>query len=145
MEVNTNIIYFEKLNDNAVLPTKSSPESAGLDLYATNSEYILPFERICINTGLKISLPSGVYGRIAPRSGLALYCGLDVMAGVIDPDYTGEIKVILINLSKKFYKIDKYEKIAQLICEKYISPIICETKIMKNTIRGENGFGSSDK
>ena len=96
--------------------------------FSIESLYIEPLQPKVFNTGIKIKLPPLVYGRIAPRSGMAL-AGIDVGGGVIDADYTGEIKVILNNLSKKSYHIDKHQKIAQLICEKYIAPIICETKL----------------
>jgi len=147
------VIKFEKINKDAILPKRATQYSVGLDLFSPETIYIGSFERKAIHTGIRTALPWGVYGRIAPRSGMALSNGIDVLGGVIDPDYTGEIIVILINLSNESYCIEKHNKIAQLICEKYLAPTLCERKLFtqfafrKDVVfkRGENGIGSTGK
>ena len=98
-----------------------------------------------IGTGIAIGLPPNTYGHIAPRSGLALKHSLAVNAGVIDADYTGEIKVILVKLGTKEYKIHKEDKIAQLIVERIASEEAILGENLENTERGIKGFGSSDR
>ena len=90
-----NILQIKKLNDLAVTPTKGSPQSAGYDLYSIEKYTLKPLERKLFKTGLAMSIPSGMYGRIAPRSGMAFKQGIDVMAGVIDEDYRNEVGVVL--------------------------------------------------
>ena len=94
-------------------------------------------------TGIAITVPAGTYGRIAPRSGMSVKHSIDVGAGVIDEDYTGEVKVLLINHSDKQYHIREGDQIAQLILEQIKAP---ETKMMtelKPTTQGNKGFGST--
>ena len=88
------------LNPNAFLPKKGSDKSAGYDLASVEAGVIKSNERLLIKTGIVLEIPSGYYGRIAPRSGLAFKSGIDVMAGVIDSDYRGEVGVILYNSDK---------------------------------------------
>ena len=102
-----------------------------------------PGGKVLINTGLKIKLPDGHYGRIAPRSGLSL-SGIDVLAGVIDNDFRGQVKVFLINLGKENFVINLGDRIAQLIIEKNTTPPVIEVeKIIEKSERGDDGFGSS--
>ena len=110
-----------KLSDtNAKIPTRGTSESAGYDLYSLNDYYVYPQERTNIRTGITLEIPKGYYGRIAPRSGLALKNGIDVMAGVIDCDYRGEIGVILYNTDNNIpFHIKIGDRIAQIIFEKY--------------------------
>jgi dUTP pyrophosphatase len=96
-----------------------------------------------VSTGIAIGIPNGTYGRVAPRSGLAAKHGIDVGAGVIDPDYTGEVKVILFNNSDNDFEIKKGDRIAQLILEKVLTPEIKELGELAKTLRGEGGFGST--
>lgn len=136
-------LYVKKLSDKAILPTRADKYSAGLDLYSAN-DYVLPSrQHLLIATNIAISIPNYCYGRIAPRSGLALKYGIDVGAGVIDASYRGEIGVLLFNHSDKDYTIKYGDRIAQLIIEPTIYPPIVETAILESTERGENGFGSS--
>src|SRR4051812_6219902 len=94
-------LQIKKLTDLAVIPSKGTPQSAGYDLYSIEQYTLKPLERKLFKTGLAMSIPSGMYGRIAPRSGLAFKQGIDVMAGVIDEDYRQELGVVLINLSNQ--------------------------------------------
>jgi dUTP pyrophosphatase len=91
-------------------------------------------------------MPSGIYGRIAPRSGLAFKNGIDVLAGVIDPGYRGEIGVVLYNTDQNnMFKISRGDRIAQIIFETYHSVTFQETNSLGETSRSNGGFGSSGK
>ena len=85
------ILNFKRLDPRATLPTRGSTSSAGLDLYSIEDLSILPGKRVLARTGLAVAVPQGFYGRVAPRSGLAVKNGLDVLAGVIDSDYRGDV------------------------------------------------------
>nr|CAD2175557.1 unnamed protein product [Meloidogyne enterolobii] len=96
-----------------------------------------------VPTGIQIALPEGCYGRIAPRSGLASKNFIDVGAGVIDPDYRGELKVLLFNFSDADFKISVGDRIAQLVCTPFVKPALVEVTNLDETDRGDNGFGST--
>ena len=139
-----------KLTPVAILPVRATPGAAGYDLFSIDSYVVLPGRRVVVSTGVVINLPPGTYGRIAPRSGLAVKHGLDTLAGVIDPDYTGEVKVVLQNLdvSQPFVIRPGY-RIAQLILERYETPDVveipgeCTGLVDTSTARGAAGFGST--
>ena len=137
------ILGYKKLSCTAVTPVKSSPNSVGFDLSSPRDAVIPPQNWITLFTDIAISLPVGTYGRVAPRSGLAALHGISVDAGVIDPDYTGNIGVVLVNRSKKPFAIHTGDRIAQLICEQAAYPELREIKDLKTTVRGAEGFGSS--
>src|SRR5882672_6970566 len=94
---NSQTLRFLKLHSDATLPTRGSAQSAGLDLYAIEDLELQQGDRMAVRTGLAVAIPAGYYGRVAPRSGLAVKNGLDVLAGVIDSDYRGEIRCAIIN------------------------------------------------
>jgi dUTP pyrophosphatase len=101
-------------------------------------------QRKMVATGVQLEIPEGYYGRIAPRSGLALKQGIDVLAGVIDSSYRGEIKVIIFNTdNQKVFKVNVGDRIAQLIIEKHYNFDFVEVEDLETTDRGEGGFGSS--
>ena len=133
----------KKLSYDSIIPTRGSDSAVGYDLYSNMDCLIRSSERGLVSTGITIVLPSGVYGRIAPRSGLAVKHGIQVGAGVIDPDYTGEVKVVLFNHGEKDFEIKKGDRIAQLILEKCETPPIEEINIVEETDRGSEGFGST--
>lgn len=134
----------KRLVPNAVLPTRGTPGAAGYDLYSTDGFIIMPGHRVVVTTGVAVELPSGTYGRIAPRSGLAVKHGIDVLAGVVDPDYTGEIKVVLVNTDlRRAFMIRPGYRIAQLILENYTSADVVEVPYVAETQRGGGGFGST--
>jgi len=129
----------------------------GYDLYSSEALEIAPGERALVGTGISmrpplaagsISTSSGlamsVYGRVAPRSGLAVKKGIHVGAGVVDPDYTGEIKVVIFNHGKEPFCIQVHDRIAQLIleCCMLATPHLIED--LETTERADAGFGSSD-
>ena len=103
----TTMLRIQKLSPDAQIPSRATPGSVGYDLYSTSDYMIPPSSRSVISTGIAIKLPPNTYGRIAPRSGLAVKNGLTVGAGVIDRDYTGEIKVILFNHDQKALWLDQ--------------------------------------
>ena len=117
-----------RLVPHAILPVRGTPDSAGYDLYSTDGYVVLPGHRVVVSTGISVRVPSGTYGRIAPRSGLAVKHGLDTLAGVIDPDYADEVKVVLVNTDLRVpFVIKPGYRIAQLILEKYEAADIVET------------------
>jgi len=108
----------KRLSSKAILPTKESRLAEGHDIYAI-SEFTIPAQgQVLAETGIAIGRPKGTYARIAPRSGLASKKGIAINGGVIDADYTGEIRVIMINHGKADCRIQKGDQIAQLIIEK---------------------------
>ena len=132
------------LSPQAVIPTRGSESAAGYDLYSSETVSIPVGTRIPVNTGIAISMPSKnpLYARIAPRSGLSVR-GLDVGAGVIDPDYRGPIKVLLINNSTESFRINQGDRVAQLILERMECPECILTDTLPDTSRGSRGFGST--
>lgn len=129
------------------LPEYQTALSAGMDLKANTSEPIVlnPMQRELIPTGIYIQLPEGYEAQIRPRSGLAAKYGITVAnaPGTIDADYIGEIKVILINLSKEKFIINPGERIAQMVISKYEKIEWNEVSELEKTDRGEGGFGST--
>lgn len=136
-------LKFKRLDERATLPTRGSTLSAGLDLYSIEQISIGPQARVVARTGLSVAVPEGCYGRVAPRSGLAVNYGLDVLAGVIDSDYRGEILCALYNTSNVLIQLDAGTKICQLIIEKIITPSATWADSLSETARGAGGFGST--
>jgi len=138
-------MYVKRLNQDAVLPKRSTSGAAGYDLCASEDISIQHNCGRCdVKTGLMIVLPTGCYGRIAPRSGLALNYGINVGAGVIDEDFRGEIKVILFNHGSSDFQVRKGDRIAQLILEQILTPNVVEIEDgTEQTERNNEGFGSS--
>lgn len=136
-------LKFIKLNDKAITPTRNNPSDAGLDLSSTESLTIYPLGRVLVHTGLALQIPDGYYGRVAPRSGLAIKNGIDVLAGVIDSSYRGEVCVVLYNTSKNIFNINEGDKIAQLIIEAHYNMELEQVSELESSNRGNLGFGSS--
>lgn len=130
---------------NNPLPFFATENSAGMDLRANleNSITLRPLQRELIGTGLYIQLPKNTVGLVCPRSGLAIKEGLTVLnaPGIIDEDFIGEIKIILINLSDKNIVINNGDRIAQLVITNYQQPTLELTDKLSSTNRGEGGFG----
>lgn len=138
-----NLLNFKKLDSRATLPTRGSSLAAGLDIYSIEDLAIEPKQRQLAHTGLAVAIHEGYYGRVAPRSGLATQKGLDVLAGVIDADYRGEIGCLLYNTSDETIHLPAQSKICQLILEKIITPAAAWADDISNTQRGSGGFGST--
>ncbi|XP_015728501.1 deoxyuridine 5'-triphosphate nucleotidohydrolase, mitochondrial isoform X1 [Coturnix japonica] len=141
----TALLRFTKLSENACAPSKGSARAAGYDLYSAYDYVIPPMEKAVVKTDIQIALPSGCYGRVAPRSGLAAKHFIDVGAGVIDEDYRGNVGVVLFNFGKETFEVKKGDRIAQLICERIFYPELEEVQALDDTERGEGGFGSTGK
>lgn len=132
------------LNSDSRYPTKSHVSDAGYDLFSTEDASLKPFQRKVVKTGIKLSIPCGFYGRIAPRSGLAVKQGVDVLAGVIDSGYNGEIGVVLLNTDKfETVNLSKGSRIAQLIFEKCEDMNFETVLSLEASDRDTGGFGSS--
>ena len=132
---------FVKMSADAVTPTRATAESAGLDFYSPADYIIPPHGQLLVPTQIKRQIPLGYYGRLASKSGLAILHQLHVGAGVIDPDYMGEIMVLLINTASRVQNIAKGTPIAQLILEKISTPLLKEVKELPPTTRGAQGCG----
>lgn len=136
-------LHFRRLHPEARLPTRGSAEAAGLDLYAVERVTIEPGGRAAVRTGLAVAIPRGFYGRVAPRSGLAVRHGLDVLAGVIDSDYRGEILCALVNLGAEPFEVEPGARVAQLVVEAIALPEPAWAEELEETGRGAGGFGST--
>jgi dUTP pyrophosphatase len=138
------MIQLTPLHPAAKLPHRATPDAAGADLHCLDEFTLQPGERRAIATGLRIEIPHGFYGRIAPRSGWAAKHGIDTLAGVIDSDYRGEILVLLINLGSAAFTAPAGERIAQLIIERIALPTFAWAEELSDTQRGAGGFGSTN-
>lgn len=142
-------VNVKKLCDDAVIPTYGSEYAAGADLYACLSEEvtIAPGETYLVKTGIAMEIPEGYVGLVYARSGLATKKGLAPAnkVGVIDADYRGEIMVPLHNHSNKEAVIEQKERIAQMIITPYLTAEYTVVNELNDTVRGENGFGSTGR
>jgi dUTP pyrophosphatase len=142
-------IRVKKLHPNAKLPTYGSESAAGADLYACLEEAITiqPGEAYMFPTGIALEVPAGCAGLIYARSGLATKRGLAPAnkVGVVDPDYRGEVKVVLLNHSKQPQVVEPGERIAQFIITPVLTPAYAEADELADTTRGAGGFGSTGK
>ncbi|PCH35367.1 dUTP diphosphatase [Wolfiporia cocos MD-104 SS10] len=127
------------------LPTRGSQEATGYDLYAAEELEIPMGGWKLVPTGVKMKIPKGSYGKLTGRSGNALQHGLMVHPGVIDSDYRGTVGAIIYNYSKNNHRIVPGMRIAQIVFEKHLTPDIKEVTDLKETERGEKGFGSTDQ
>ncbi len=142
-------LLIKKLQKNIILPEYKTDGSSGMDLMANVEQTvkILPGEKKIISTGIMVAIPEQYEIQIRPRSGLAAKNGISVLntPGTIDSDYRGEIKVILINLGKDIFEINKNDRIAQMIVCPIIKVELQEVESLPETVRGEGGFGSTNK
>ncbi|XP_078504379.1 uncharacterized protein LOC144762951 [Lissotriton helveticus] len=136
-------LSFVKLTQNASPPKKGSAKAAGYDLCSAYDYMIPSKEKAVIKTDLQIAVPTGSYGRIAPRSGLAAKYFIDVGAGVIDEDFRGNVAVLLFNFGPDSFKVTRGDRIAQLICERIACTELKEVERLDDTDRGSRGFGST--
>ena len=140
-------ILIKRLSKNIPLPKYETEGSSGMDLAANVGELveIQPGKSAIIPTGLAVSIPKNYEIQIRPRSGLAAKSGISVLntPGTIDADYRGELKVILINLSEKIFKVEKGLRIAQMVLCPVIKAVLKEVDELEKTVRGSDGFGST--
>lgn len=135
--------------ENISLPKYETSGSAGMDVRANIEEPIVmgSLERVLVPTGLKIAIPEGYEVQVRPRSGLAIKHGITLLntPGTIDSDYRGELKVIMVNLSKDEYVINPQERIGQLVLNKVAQMEFVEVDSLDETERGAGGFGHTGK
>ena len=142
-------ILVKKFDKNIKLPTYKTSGSSGMDLmaYIKNKIIINPGKTAMIPTGIAVAIPKNYEIQIRPRSGLAAKKGISVLntPGTVDADYRGEIKIILINLSKKLFVVKSGDRIAQMILCPIVKGKLKEVKKLPRTMRGKGGFGSTGK
>ena len=140
-------VQFQRLpsNPDLPLPARATPQAAGYDIRSTTEVVLNPGEIRLISTGLIMELPEGMECQVRPRSGLALKYGITLpnSPGTIDPDYRGEVKIIIQNLGSEQVTLIRGERVAQLVFSLFQSPEVSEVKELSNTDRGEDGFGST--
>lgn len=134
-----------KKNSDVKVPFYAHKGDSGVDLYSAEGYLLKPMERKLISTGIKVAVPYGYEAQIRPKSGLAVEHGISHVncVGTIDSCYRGEIKVPVINLSDKPYKIEKGKKIAQMVFAKVETAVFEEVDELDATTRNEQGFGST--
>jgi dUTP diphosphatase len=128
-----------------LLPEYSSLGAAGADLYANEAVTLGPGERHAVATGLRVEIPPGHAGLVWPRSGLAVRHGIDTLAGVIDSDYRGEVRVVLVNHGQQPFTIEPGDRIAQLVVQKVERAVFTSASELAGSLRGEGGFGSTGR
>jgi len=142
-------ILVKKYDKNIKLPTYKTSGSSGMDLvaYIKNKITIDPGKTVLIPTGIAVAIPKNYEIQIRPRSGLAAKKGISILntPGTVDSDYRGEIKIILINLSKKSFVVKSGDRIAQMILCPVAKGRLKEVKNLPKTVRGKGGFGSTGK
>jgi len=136
-------LQVKRTHADAITPFRASDFAAGYDISSCENASVPARGQAIIDTGFIFVIPKGHYGRLAPRSGLASRYSIDVGAGVIDADYRGTVKVLLFNHSDNVFNINKGDRIAQLILERISLPEVFEVDEIDDTVRGENGFGST--
>ena len=132
-----------KLNDAARIPEQATPGSAGYDLCAVTGATIYPGQRLLIKTGLSLAIPDGMVGIIKPRSGLAVKHGIDVLAGVLDSDFRGNVGVLLINHGDALWQFNAGERVAQLVVVPCYHGACVEVGSLEETMRGDGPYGST--
>ena len=141
-------VRFRRLpsNPDLPLPRRATPQAAGYDVRSAEEEVVLsPGQIRLVSTGLTMELPAGVECQVRPRSGLALRHGITLpnSPGTIDPDYRGELRIILQNTGAEPVTLDRGERVAQLVFARFVAPEVVEATELSDTARGEGGFGST--
>jgi dUTP pyrophosphatase len=135
------------LHPDARAPERTRPGDAGYDLRCVEAFALEPGERRLVPTGVAIALPAGIAGLVVPRSGLAIKHGISVVngPGLVDPNYRGELRVILVNLGSERFEAAAGDRIAQLVLVPFITPDLQLVDELPASERGANGFGSSGR
>lgn len=136
-------VLFKKLDDAAHLPDYAHATDAGCDLYALSDYALAPGQRVLVRTGIAMAIPEGYVGLIWDKSGVSAKQGLHRLGGVIDAGYRGEIQVIIVNLGSDGVKIEKGQKIAQMLFQKIEQAGFDEARELPEAARGTGGFGST--
>ena len=127
------------------LPAYSSDGAAGADLVASEGVVLPPGGRAAVPTGVHLQLPPGHVGLVWPRSGLAVRHGIDTLAGVIDSDYRGEVRVVLVNHGGNEFEVKPGDRVAQLLVQPVERTVFTRVENLAGSERGENGFGSTGR
>lgn len=138
-------IKIKKLHPDAIVPKFALAGDVGMDLFAIEAHEIKPKQIARIATGIAMELPKGHAGLVWDKSGLSHKYGLKTLGGVLDEGYRGDLTVGLINLSGKKYRVEKGDKIAQILIQKIERPKIVLTGALSKSKRGEGRYGSTGK
>lgn len=139
------IVKVKKLNSEARVPTMANPGDAAFDLYSIQDCILRPGEKKLVSTGLALEIPDGYEGQVRPRSGLAIQNGVTTLntPGTIDSGYRGEIRIILINQGDENFHIERGMRVAQLAIRPVPQVQFVEVDELKDSKRGDRGFGST--
>ena len=137
-------LFIKKVRDNARVPTRAHDDDAGIDLYSCDEHIVLPHMQAKIPTGIALEIEKGYVGLIWDKSSIGSK-GIKTLAGVIDAGYRGEISIIVLNLSDEPYTFENGHKVGQMLIQKVEFPEIIEVDELKESVRGDKGFGSSGK
>lgn len=132
------------MHPEATLPTRAHPEDAGMDLYALEDVFLSGHQGKLARTGIAMAIQNGFVGMVADRSSMAKK-GIKTAGGIIDAGYRGEIMVVLWNLTGEEIKLNRGERIAQLLLIPIVTPAVVDAASLSETARGAKGFGSSGK
>jgi len=127
------------------LPEYASAGSAGADLRASEAALVPPGGRVAVPTALRLQIPPGHAGLVWPRSGLAVRHGIDTLAGVIDSDYRGEVRVVLVNHGEEPFRVSPGDRVAQLLVQRVERAAFVAVSSVEVTGRGAGGFGSTGR
>jgi dUTP pyrophosphatase len=133
------------LDAGGALPAYASAGAAGADLCASEAALIAPGARAAVATAVRLEIPPGHVGLVWPRSGLAVRHGIDTLAGVIDSDYRGELKVVLVNHGDEPFRIAPGDRVAQLLIQRVERVRFTAAERVAETARGSGGFGSTGR
>ena len=138
-------IKFKKLYEDVLLPVYAHKEDAGMDIFSNEELTIQPREWCLVKTGFSMELPTGYEAQVRSKSGLSLKSGIIVLnsPGTVDENYRGEVGVIVMNVSKVPYHVEKKQKIAQMVINKVEHLECVEVEEISSSQRGEGGFGST--
>ncbi|PYQ05862.1 MAG: dUTP diphosphatase [Acidobacteria bacterium] len=134
-----------KVDGGGTLPEYSSDGAAGADLRAREAVSLAPGARAAVGTGIHVEIPAGHVGLVWPRSGLAVRHGIDTLAGVIDSDYRGEVRVVLVNHGETEFRIEPGDRIGQLLIQPVERARFSRSPALAATTRGAGGFGSTGR
>jgi dUTP pyrophosphatase len=133
------------LAEGGSLPEYASAGAAGADLRASEAVEVAPGGRAAVPTAVRLQIPPGHVGLVWPRSGLAVRHGIDTLAGVIDSDYRGEVRVVLVNHGDEPFRIAAGDRVAQLLVQRVERAVFVATPAIDETDRGRGGFGSTGR
>jgi len=139
------VIKIFKTRDDAIMPRRATDGSAGYDLFTPEAFELAPMERKLVKIGIATEFYPWAQAQIWPRSGLAVKVGVDVMAGLVDSDFRGEIGVVLINFGEHQLSFRVGEAVAQIVFMPVIHGVVEAAGSISETERGAGGFGSTDK